>query len=71
MRSDAISRRMRSALIAAMALRCAAALNKALPLERFSVAPMMDYRPPLPPPLPVAVEGERVVHGDGHREHFN
>ena len=43
MRSDAISRRMRSALIAAMALRCAAALHKALPLERFSVAPMMDY----------------------------
>ena len=34
---------MRSALIAAMALRCAAALHKALPLERFSVAPMMDY----------------------------
>ena len=24
-------------------LRCAAALHKALPLERFSVAPMMDY----------------------------
>ena len=27
----------------AAALRCAAALHKALPLERFSVAPMMDY----------------------------
>ena len=41
MHSDAISRRMRLFIMAA-ALRGAAALAK-LPLERFSVAPMMDY----------------------------
>ena len=27
------------------------------------------HGPPLPAPLPVAVEGERFVHGNGHREH--